>query len=56
MTGFREPVMEVSENLGRFIEKHTRIIEKVHVKSHAVVDFIKDRNHKTGSILLSLMR
>ncbi|XP_026129258.1 poly [ADP-ribose] polymerase 14-like isoform X3 [Carassius auratus] len=43
VTGFRKPVMEVSENLGCFIEKHTRILEKVHVKSHAVVDFIKDR-------------
>ncbi|XP_059394821.1 protein mono-ADP-ribosyltransferase PARP14-like isoform X1 [Carassius carassius] len=43
VTGFRKPVMEVSENLGRFIEKHTKIVEKVRVKSHAVVDFIKDR-------------
>ncbi|KTF86262.1 hypothetical protein cypCar_00021683 [Cyprinus carpio] len=43
VTGFRKPVMEVSENLGCFIEKHTKIVEEVHVKSHAVVDFIKDR-------------
>ncbi len=43
VTGFREPVMEVSENLGCFIEKHTRIEETVRVKSHAAVEFIKDR-------------
>ncbi|KAL1266725.1 hypothetical protein QQF64_002400 [Cirrhinus molitorella] len=43
VTGFKEPVMEVTKNLGQYIEKHTRIVEKVHVKSHAVVDFIKDR-------------
>ncbi|XP_016410796.1 poly [ADP-ribose] polymerase 14-like isoform X2 [Sinocyclocheilus rhinocerous] len=43
VTGFREPVMEVSENLGRFIEKHTSIEETVCVKSHAAVEFIKDR-------------
>uniref|UniRef100_A0A8C1GLI2 Poly [ADP-ribose] polymerase n=1 Tax=Cyprinus carpio TaxID=7962 RepID=A0A8C1GLI2_CYPCA len=43
VTGFREPVMKVSENLRRFIEKHTRIEETVRVKSHAAVEFIKDR-------------
>ncbi|XP_067290157.1 protein mono-ADP-ribosyltransferase PARP14-like [Pseudorasbora parva] len=43
VTGFREPVMEVSANLGRFIEKHTRIEETVRVKSHASVEFIKDK-------------
>ncbi|KAF4108227.1 hypothetical protein G5714_010986 [Onychostoma macrolepis] len=43
VTGFREPVLEVSENFGYFTEKHTRIEETVHVKSHAVVTFLKDR-------------
>ncbi|XP_051767284.1 protein mono-ADP-ribosyltransferase PARP14 isoform X17 [Ctenopharyngodon idella] len=43
VTGFRDPVMKVSESLGRFIEKHTKIEETVRVKSHAVVEFIKDR-------------
>ncbi|KAL1266729.1 hypothetical protein QQF64_002404 [Cirrhinus molitorella] len=43
VTGFREPVMEVSGNLGCFIEKHTRIEETVRVKSPAAVEFIKDR-------------
>ncbi|XP_026075337.1 poly [ADP-ribose] polymerase 14-like isoform X2 [Carassius auratus] len=43
VTGFREPVMEVSQDLGRFIEKHTRIEETVRVKSHAAVEFIKNR-------------
>uniref|UniRef100_A0A672S0R9 Poly [ADP-ribose] polymerase n=1 Tax=Sinocyclocheilus grahami TaxID=75366 RepID=A0A672S0R9_SINGR len=43
VTGFREPVMEVSENLGCLIEKHTRIEETISVKSHAVVEFIKVR-------------
>ncbi|KAL0151574.1 hypothetical protein M9458_053123, partial [Cirrhinus mrigala] len=43
VTGFREPVMEVSGNLGSFIEKHTRIEETVRVKSPAAVAFIKDK-------------
>ncbi|XDV54097.1 hypothetical protein PO909_022466 [Leuciscus waleckii] len=43
VTGFREPVMKVSDNLGRFIVEHTRIEETVRVKSHAAVEFIKDR-------------
>ncbi|XP_026129260.1 poly [ADP-ribose] polymerase 14-like isoform X1 [Carassius auratus] len=41
VTGFREPVMEVSENLRCFIEKHTRIEETVRVKSHAAAVFIQ---------------
>lgn len=43
VSGFREPVAEVSHRLGDFIEKHTRIEDAVRVKSHAVVEFIKDR-------------
>ncbi|XP_050977095.1 protein mono-ADP-ribosyltransferase PARP14-like isoform X2 [Labeo rohita] len=43
VTGFREPVMKVSQDLGDFIEKHTRIEETVRVKSHAAVELIKDR-------------
>ncbi len=43
VTGFREPVLDVSENFGYFTEKHTRIEETFHVKSHAVVQFLKDR-------------
>uniref|UniRef100_A0A671M0P1 Poly [ADP-ribose] polymerase n=2 Tax=Sinocyclocheilus anshuiensis TaxID=1608454 RepID=A0A671M0P1_9TELE len=43
VTGFSEPVMEVSENLGCLIEKHTRIEETIRVKSHAAVEFIKVR-------------
>ncbi|XP_051540797.1 protein mono-ADP-ribosyltransferase PARP14-like isoform X3 [Myxocyprinus asiaticus] len=43
VSGFREPVTEVSENIGHFIEKHSRIEDIVRVKSHAVVEFIKDR-------------
>ncbi|KTF86260.1 hypothetical protein cypCar_00043113, partial [Cyprinus carpio] len=43
VTGFREPVMEVSKELGHLIEKHTRIEETVHVKSLAVSEFIKVR-------------
>ncbi|XP_073686373.1 protein mono-ADP-ribosyltransferase PARP14 isoform X1 [Garra rufa] len=42
VTGFREQVMEVSEDLECFIEKHTRIEETIRVKSHAVVEFIKN--------------
>ncbi|KAI7793217.1 protein mono-ADP-ribosyltransferase PARP14-like [Triplophysa rosa] len=43
VSGFREPVAEVSLNLGEFIKKHTRVEDSVIVKSHAVVEFIKDR-------------
>ncbi|XP_016383980.1 poly [ADP-ribose] polymerase 14-like [Sinocyclocheilus rhinocerous] len=43
VTGFREPVLEVSENLRRFMEEHTRIEETVRVKSHAAFELIKDR-------------
>ncbi len=52
VTGFREPVMEVSENLGCFIEKHTRIEETVRVKSHAAVEFIKDRKSQDWQHLI----
>ncbi|KAL0151573.1 hypothetical protein M9458_053122, partial [Cirrhinus mrigala] len=43
VSGFREPVIEVSEKIECFIEKHTTIEETVCVKSHAVVKFIKDK-------------
>ncbi|RXN29685.1 poly [ADP-ribose] polymerase 14-like protein [Labeo rohita] len=58
VTGFREPVMEVSGNLGYFTQEHTRIEETVHVKSHAVVNFLKDRKsqdwqHFTNEVKVS---
>ncbi|XP_073672142.1 protein mono-ADP-ribosyltransferase PARP14-like [Paramisgurnus dabryanus] len=43
VSGFKEPVLEISQTLGDFIEKHTRIEDVVPVKSHAVVEFIKER-------------
>ncbi|KAA0703895.1 Poly [ADP-ribose] polymerase 14 [Triplophysa tibetana] len=43
VSGFREPVAEVSRNLGDFIEKHTKVEDSVRVKSHAVVEFMKER-------------
>ncbi|XP_051540548.1 protein mono-ADP-ribosyltransferase PARP14-like isoform X2 [Myxocyprinus asiaticus] len=43
VSGFREPVREVSLNLGDFIENRSRIEDVVRVKSHAVVEFIKDK-------------
>ncbi|XP_052422902.1 protein mono-ADP-ribosyltransferase PARP14-like [Carassius gibelio] len=46
VSGFRDSVKEVSESIECFIEKHTRIEETVCVKSHAVVEFIKDRKSK----------
>ncbi|XP_077098953.1 protein mono-ADP-ribosyltransferase PARP14-like [Siphateles boraxobius] len=52
VTGFREPVIEVSENLGRFIVEHTRIEETVRVKSHAAVEFIKDRKSQDWQHLM----
>ncbi|XP_048033781.1 protein mono-ADP-ribosyltransferase PARP14-like [Megalobrama amblycephala] len=52
VTGFKEPVMEVSENLGCFIEKHTRIEETVRVKSHATVEFIKDKKSQDWQHLM----
>ncbi|KAG1971164.1 poly [ADP-ribose] polymerase [Pimephales promelas] len=52
VTGFRDPVMEVSDNLGRFFEKHTRIEETVRVKSHAAVEFIKERKSQDWQHLM----
>ncbi|KAK7120426.1 hypothetical protein R3I94_020427 [Phoxinus phoxinus] len=52
VTGFREPVMEVSDNLGHFIDKHSRIEETVRVKSHAAVEFIKDRKSQDWQHLM----
>ncbi|XP_051767273.1 protein mono-ADP-ribosyltransferase PARP14 isoform X6 [Ctenopharyngodon idella] len=52
VTGFKEPVMEVSESLGCFIEKHTRIEETVRVKSHAAVEFIKDKKSQDWQHLM----
>ncbi|XP_056103819.1 protein mono-ADP-ribosyltransferase PARP14-like [Rhinichthys klamathensis goyatoka] len=52
VTGFRDPVMEVSDNLGRFIVEHTRIEETVRVKSHAAVEFIKDRKSQDWQHLM----
>ncbi|ROL54452.1 Poly [ADP-ribose] polymerase 14 [Anabarilius grahami] len=52
VTGFRDPVMEVSENLECFIEKHTRIEETVRVKSHAAVEFIKDKKSQDWKHLM----
>ncbi|XP_073770751.1 protein mono-ADP-ribosyltransferase PARP14 isoform X2 [Danio rerio] len=52
VTGFREPVMEVSESLEHFIKKQTRIEETVCVKSHAAVKFIKDRKSQDWQHLM----
>lgn len=41
--GFREPVLEISQNLKTFIDAHSRVNEAVRVKSLAVVKFIKDK-------------
>ncbi|XP_073672141.1 protein mono-ADP-ribosyltransferase PARP14-like [Paramisgurnus dabryanus] len=43
VSGFKEPVLEISQTLGDFIKKHTRVEDAVLVKSHAVVEFIKQR-------------
>ncbi|XP_065146256.1 uncharacterized protein [Paramisgurnus dabryanus] len=43
VSGFKEPVIEISQTLGDFMEKHTRVEDVVRVKSHAVVEFIKER-------------
>ncbi|KAG1971163.1 protein mono-ADP-ribosyltransferase PARP14-like [Pimephales promelas] len=52
VTGFRDPVMEVSDNLGHFIVEHTRIDETVRVKSHAAVEFLKDRKSQDWQHLI----
>ncbi|XP_073770752.1 protein mono-ADP-ribosyltransferase PARP14-like isoform X2 [Danio rerio] len=52
VTGFREPVMEVSGRLEKLIEKHTRIEETVRVKSHATAKFIEDRKSQDWQHLL----
>ncbi|XP_065146257.2 protein mono-ADP-ribosyltransferase PARP14-like [Paramisgurnus dabryanus] len=43
VSGFKGPVLEISQTLGDFIEKHTRIEDVVRVKSHAGLEFIKER-------------
>ncbi|KAA0703894.1 Poly [ADP-ribose] polymerase 14 [Triplophysa tibetana] len=43
VSGFREPVAEVSRHLEDFIEKHSKVEDSVRVKSHAVVEFMKER-------------
>uniref|UniRef100_A0A671QDB4 Poly [ADP-ribose] polymerase n=1 Tax=Sinocyclocheilus anshuiensis TaxID=1608454 RepID=A0A671QDB4_9TELE len=52
VTGFREPVLEVSENLRSFMEEHTRIEETVRVKSHAAFELIKDRKSQDWQHLI----
>ncbi|XP_056323301.1 protein mono-ADP-ribosyltransferase PARP14 isoform X2 [Danio aesculapii] len=52
VSGFREPVMEVSDRLEKFIEKHTRIEETVRVKSLATAQFIEDRKSQDWQHLL----
>uniref|UniRef100_A0A8C1URK9 Poly [ADP-ribose] polymerase n=1 Tax=Cyprinus carpio TaxID=7962 RepID=A0A8C1URK9_CYPCA len=52
VTGFRDPVLEVSENLGQFMEEHTRIEETLRVKSHAAFELIKDRKSQDWQHLI----
>nr|XP_055064621.1 protein mono-ADP-ribosyltransferase PARP14-like [Misgurnus anguillicaudatus] len=52
VSGFKEPVIEISQTLGDFIEKHTKIEEDVRVKSHAVVEFIKERKSQDWQCFL----
>ncbi|XP_036451403.1 protein mono-ADP-ribosyltransferase PARP14-like [Colossoma macropomum] len=43
VTGFQQPVLEVSRSLEKFINTHSRIEEVLHVKSCAVVKFINEK-------------
>ncbi|XP_058644826.1 protein mono-ADP-ribosyltransferase PARP14 isoform X2 [Onychostoma macrolepis] len=52
VTGFREPVTEVSENLRSFMEEHTRIEETVRVKSHAAFELIKGKKSQDWQHLI----
>ncbi|KAK2871251.1 hypothetical protein Q8A67_023778 [Cirrhinus molitorella] len=52
VTGFREPVTEVSENLKSFMKEHTRIEETIRVKSHAALELIKDRKSQDWQHLI----
>ncbi|TRZ00262.1 hypothetical protein DNTS_003714 [Danionella cerebrum] len=52
VAGFKEPVMEISESLRSFIEKHSRTDEIVRVKSLAVVEFIKERKSREWKELM----
>ncbi|XP_030648866.1 protein mono-ADP-ribosyltransferase PARP14-like [Chanos chanos] len=40
--GFTQPVIEVSQNLECFVNKHTRVEEVIRVKTYAVMAFIKE--------------
>ncbi|XP_007231225.3 protein mono-ADP-ribosyltransferase PARP14 [Astyanax mexicanus] len=44
VTGFKDPVSEVSSNLEMFINKHSRIEKVIRVKSCAVLKFINEKN------------
>uniref|UniRef100_A0AAR2JBB2 Poly [ADP-ribose] polymerase n=1 Tax=Pygocentrus nattereri TaxID=42514 RepID=A0AAR2JBB2_PYGNA len=43
VTGFQQPVLEVSRSLEKFINTHSRIDEVIRVKSYAVVKFINEK-------------
>ncbi|XP_036450534.1 protein mono-ADP-ribosyltransferase PARP14-like isoform X2 [Colossoma macropomum] len=43
VTGFQQPVLEVSRSLEKFINTHSRIEEVIRVKSCAVVKFINEK-------------
>ncbi|XP_026883853.2 protein mono-ADP-ribosyltransferase PARP14-like isoform X1 [Electrophorus electricus] len=43
VSGFKEPVTEVTKTLERFIDSHSRTEEAIRVKSNAVVKFIKEK-------------
>ncbi|KAL6472150.1 hypothetical protein MHYP_G00183380, partial [Metynnis hypsauchen] len=43
VTGYQQPVLEVSRSLEKFINMHSRIDEVIRVKSYAVVKFINEK-------------
>ncbi len=52
VTGFREPVTEVIENLRSFMEEHTRVEETIRVKSHAAFELIQSKKSQDWQHLI----
>ncbi|XP_076875523.1 protein mono-ADP-ribosyltransferase PARP14 isoform X2 [Brachyhypopomus gauderio] len=51
VSGFKEPVTEVIKTLEEFIDTHSRTEEAIRVRSHAVVQFIKEKSQSWQNLV-----
>ncbi|XP_030648867.1 protein mono-ADP-ribosyltransferase PARP14-like [Chanos chanos] len=54
--GFTQPVIEVSQNLECFVNKHTRVEEVIRVKTYAVMAFIKENKSQDWKKFLKSLK